>query len=376
MNNPRWRASRLAVIGITVSALALTGCAGAGDNEPAATAPEEGSDQAAEEPSLEFAGPNGEVPATLDQLALTDDERAQVSAGAYTAAFVWHTSSEFVSAVEQGAREEFESLGIEVVASTEAGFDAATQASNIESVLALQPDIVVGIAVDAVSAEASFQPIVDAGVKLVIMTTPPANFTAGEEFVSIVTESLTDAGRANAELLGEALGGQGTVGYIFFDADFWFTQQRDQAFLDWMAFLYPDIEIVAQEGFADEARTEEVAGALIARNPDVQGLYVSWATAAQGVVAALRNAGSDAKIVTNDLDATLAADLVAGGNVVGLVGNGALDIGRGLAIAGAFGVLGKEAPALVASPPVEVTADNLAEAWLLDYGTEPPAGVR
>ena len=208
------------------------------------------------------------------------------------------------------------------------------------------------------------------------MTTPPANFTAGEEFVSIVTESLTDAGRANAELLGEALGGQGTVGYIFFDADFWFTQQRDQAFLDWMAFLYPDIEIVAQEGFADEARTEEVAGALIARNPDVQGLYVSWATAAQGVVAALRNAGSDAKIVTNDLDATLAADLVAGGNVVGLVGNGALDIGRGLAIAGAFGVLGKEAPALVASPPVEVTADNLAEAWLLDYGTEPPAGVR
>jgi len=85
---------------------------------------------------------------------------------------------------------------------------------------------------------------------------------------------------------------------------------------------------------------------------------------------------SDVKLVTNDLDATLAADLVAGGNTVGLIGNGSLDIGRGLARSAAYGLLGKAAPQLVASPPVKVTKANLAEAWLADYGTDLPASVK
>jgi ribose transport system substrate-binding protein len=364
---------RIAVAGTAAVLLTLSACSSSSDDSDDSAA---GGSTSASEPSLEFAGPNGEQPGSLDELTLTDEEKAKVADGDYTAAFVWHTSSEFVDAVERGARAEFEELGIDVVASTQADFDAATQANNVESVMALDPDIVVAIAVDATSAAAAFQPIVDAGKSLVIMTTPPAGYKAGEQFVSIVTESLTEAGRANAEILGDALDGEGDVGYLYHDADFWFTNQRDEAFKNWLGYEYPDMDIVAEEGFADEARTEEVASAMIARNPNLKGIYVSWATAAQGVVSALRNAGrSDIKVVTNDLDATLAADLVADGNVVGLVGNGSLDIGKGLAISGAYGVLGKEAPALVASPPVKVTADNLAEAWKADYGAELPASV-
>ncbi|MFT4235333.1 MAG: hypothetical protein QM607_10095 [Microbacterium sp.] len=71
----------------------------------------------------------------------------------------------------------------------------------------------------------------------------------------------------------------------------------------------------------DEAATRDIAAALLARNPDLTGIYVPWATA------------------------------------------------------GTYGVLGKEAPALVASAPIAVTADNVAEAWQEDYGTEPPASV-
>jgi ribose transport system substrate-binding protein len=368
------RTRRAALIGVLASAaLVLSACSSdsSSDSSDSATASASGA-----KPSLEFAGPNGEKPETLDALTLTEDEKAKVRAGKYRAAFVWHTSSEYVSAVEKGATEQFEDLGIEVVSSTQADFDAATQANNVQSVMALDPDIVVTIAVDATSAAKAFQPVVDAGKSLVIMTTPPSGYKAGEDFVSIVTESLTDAGRANAEILGDALDGKGEIGYMFYDADFWFTQQRDQAFLDWTEFSYPDIDVVAKEGFADEARTEEVATALITRHPEIKGIYVSWATAAQGVVSALRNAGrSDVKVVTNDLDATLGADMTDGGNVIGMVGNGSLDIGRGLAISGAYGLLDKPAPALVASPPVKVTKDNVAEAWKADYGTEPPAAV-
>ncbi|MCK8607911.1 substrate-binding domain-containing protein [Agromyces sp. C10] len=365
------RGLRVSLVGAVASALILTGCAAQG-----ASAPADESKPAAAEPSLEFQGPNGEQPGALAELELTDEELAEVEDGEYTAAFVWHTSGDFVAAVENGARAEFEELGIEVVASTQANFDAGTQANNVETIMALDPDIVVAIAVDPTSAAKSFQPILDAGAKLVIMTTPPEGYTAGEEFVSIVTEDLAKAGRANAEILGDALGGEGEVGYLSFNANFWFTNQRDQSFKDWLAFEYPDITIVEEQGFADETATQAAAAAMIAKNPNLKGIYVSWATAAQGVLAAIRASGrTDIQIVTNDLDTTVAAAMNTGTNVAGMVGNGSLDIGAGLARAGAYGVLGKEAPELVASDPTKVTKDNLVEGWKADYGVEPPASV-
>lgn len=364
------RSRALAVIAVA-TALALTGCSSASSTalsaSPSATA---------SAPTLTFAGPNGETPDALSALSLTPEEEAKVKAGTFTAAFVWHTSGDFVSAVERGARAEFDQLGIKVVASTQANFDAGAQANNVESVMALKPDIVVGIAVDAVSAEKSFKPILDAGAKLVIMTTPPKNYTAGTDFVSIVTEDLAAAGKDNAEIIGDALGGTGQVGVISYNANFWFTNQRDQSFRDWLAYEYPGITIADDEGFSDETATQTVAAAMIAKNPDIKGIYVSWATAAQGVLAAIKASGrTDIKIVTNDLDTTLAAAMVSGDNVAGMVGNGAIGIGQGLALAGAYGVLDKKAPELVASTPTKVTADNLAEAWKADYGEEPPSSV-
>lgn len=366
----RRRDLRLATIGALALVLVLAGCS----STPSGTATDAATPAA--EPSLAFVGPGGEIPGALSDLSLTDVEIAKVKAGKYTAAFVWHTSSEFVTAVEKGATAEFDALGIKVVASTQAGFDAATQANNLQTVLALKPDIIVATAVDPVSAEATFKPAVAAGVKLVIMTTPPANYKAGNQFVSIVTEDLAQAGKINAQLLGDALGGSGEIGYMFHDADFWFTNQRDKSFKAWSAFLYPGEKIVNEAGFTDESKTQEIAAAMIAKHPDIKGIYVPWATAAQGVLAALRDAGrTDVKVVTNDLDTTLAADLYKGGNVVGLVGNGSLGIGKGLAIASAYGVLGKTAPALVASKPTAVTKANLVDGWMADYGTAPPASV-
>jgi len=375
---PRWQL----IATLATASLVLGACAAPADdmdNSQAEAETEEtvvAEEAAAEEPSLEFVGPNGEVPGALGELQLSSDEQAEVADLGLTAAFIWHTSGDFVNAVEAGARQEFEALGIEVVASTQANFDAATQADNVGSVLALDPDIVVAIAVDPTSAASSFQQVVDDGRTLVIMTTPPAGYTAGQEFVSIVTEDLALAGRYNAELLIEAMGTTGEVIYMFHDADFWFTNQRDEGFKNWLNYLAPEVTIVEEAGYTDESRTQEIAAALITTNPGVTGIYVPWATAAQGVLAAVRDAGrDDIKIVTNDLDTTLAANMYAGGNVVGLVGNNAFGIGQGLAIAGAYGILGKPAPELVASDPIKVTADNLSEAWKADYAVDAPASV-
>ena len=70
-------------------------------------------------------GPNGEPSSLSSDIVLTADEATEVQGGGYTAALLWHTSGAFTDAVSQGERDAFAELGIEVIAETEAGFDAA-----------------------------------------------------------------------------------------------------------------------------------------------------------------------------------------------------------------------------------------------------------
>ena len=70
-------------------------------------------------------GPNGEPPTPNSALRLSSSEVAKVRAGRYTAALVWREGSDFTDAVDAGVRDEFNVLGIRVVAETSANFDAA-----------------------------------------------------------------------------------------------------------------------------------------------------------------------------------------------------------------------------------------------------------
>ena len=375
MRAQHMRGATLAVsLALTV---ATTAGHAAGSTVPPGTTEESTPSGTGGTPSLEFVGPNGEVPTPAEELELSDEEIAQVQEGGYTAAFVWHENSPFIQAVESGATAMFDELGIEVVSSTTAEFDAARQANNVESALALNPDIIVTIPVDPVLAAEAFRPAIDAGVKLVILTVPPAGYVHGEDFVGIVTTTVPQYGQLAAQMLGEALGGEGDVGWIFHDAEFWITNMRDQAFRDWLEHDYPDTEVVAEEGFTDPARTGDLASAMLTRNPDLDGIYVAWATAAAGVLESLRNEGrTDTAVVTNDLEAPLAIDMCQGGNVVGVVANPAVNVGENLGVVSAYGMLDKPAPEMSVVAPLAVTSENIVEGWNTEFGEDPPAEVQ
>ncbi len=322
-------------------------------------------------------GPNGEPASPSSEIVLTSDEVAEVQSGNYTAALLWHVSGAFTDAVSQGAKDAFEELGIEVIAETEAGFDAAQQANDVETVLAQDPDIIISLVIDPVSGAVAFRPAVDAGVQLVFLSTTPEGFVQGEDYVGLVTDDLAAIGIAAADLLGEALGGEGEVGFIFHDAAFYVTNQRDQAFKSWIEINYPGIEIVAEEGLADPAAAEDIASALLTRNPDLDGIYAPWSAGpADGVLAALRAAGADdVAVVTIDLDTNVSLDLVEGGNIVGIAVDEAYELGRTMATEGAFGLLGKPVPPFVIVPGFGVTADNIVEAYQQSLSADPPQEV-
>ena len=348
--------------------------------EPAPEATSEPEPAEAEAPAMEAPvtqGPNGEPASPSGDIALTADELSQIQEGGYTAALLWHISGAFTDAVSQGARDAFAEMDIEVVVETEAGFDAAQQANDVETAMALDPDIILSLTIDPVSAAEGFRPAVDAGVQLVFLSTTPEGYTQGEEFVGVVTDDLAAMGIAAANLLGNALGGEGEIGFIFHDAPFYVTNQRDQAFKSWIEINFPGIQIVAEQGLADPATAEDIASTMLTRNPGLDGIYAPWSAGpADGVLAALRAVGaSDVAVVTMDLDTNVSLDLVEGGNIVGIAADEAYEIGRTMATEGAYGLLGKEAPPFVVVPAIEVTADNIVEAYRVSLAADPPQQV-
>ncbi len=321
-------------------------------------------------------GPQGETATPSASVVVSDADLEKLRAGNHTAALLWHDQSDFVNAVTAGAADELARADIKVVATTSAGFDAAKQRSDIETALAKNPSIILSLPLDPVTSAAAFQEARDNNVKLVFLSNLPSGYEHPADYAAIVTDDLFQMGKQAADALAAAMGGKGTVGWIYHDAAYYVTNQRDNAFKTTIESDYPDISIVAEQGISDPARAEDIANAMLLRSPDIDGIYVTWAGPAEGVLAALRANGNDStRIVTLDLSEPIALDMVRGGNVVAIVADEAYELGRAMAAAAILDLLDQEVPPFVVAPAVTVTADNLAEGWMQSLHTEAPESV-
>ena len=321
-------------------------------------------------------GPNGESATPTASVVVPDASVDAVKASKYKAALLWHDQSDFVNAVTSGASDEFARLGIEVVATTSAGFDAAKQRSDIETVLAKEPNIILSLPLDPVTSAAAFKEARDGGVSLTFLSNLPAGYEHPRDYAAIVTDDLFQMGKQAADALAASMGNKGTVGWIYHDAEYYVTNQRDNAFKTTIENDYPEISIVAEQGISDPARAEEIANAMLLKNPDLGGIYVTWAGPAEGVLAALRSNGNKTtKIVTLDLSEPVALDMVRGGNVAAIVADEAYELGRAMAAASVLRLLGQDVPPFVVAPAITVTADNVAEGWQKSLKIDAPKSV-
>jgi ribose transport system substrate-binding protein len=322
-------------------------------------------------------GPNGERPTPTSALRLSSSEVDKVRAGHHTAALVWHESSDFTSAVDVGVRDEFSMLGINVVAETSANFDAAKQKSDVETVQAKRPSVLLTLPVDPVVTASAYQAAARQGTKIVLLSSVPEGMKYGRDYVNLVTDDLFQMGKRAADALAAAIGGKGKIAYFFHDANHYVTNQRDQAFLSTITGNYPDIDVVAKSGIADPNRAQDIATATLLKHPDLAGAYVMFAQPpGEGVLAALRaNGATKTKLVTLDLDEPLALDMARGGQTFALVIDRAYDVGRAMARSAAYGLLGKRAPPFVIVPALTITRSNLVQGYRASLHRSPPASV-
>lgn len=385
MTRPR-RLTRAVALPVLL-ALALTACSEANDTATTEVAADNPAVVKANEALEELEGtvlskgPNGEEPAPVSEAELTDEQVEQVKALGATAAISMHYGGDDWSASQiKALREEFGRLGIEVVAVTDADFKPDKQVSDLQTIMARQPDIVVSLPTDPVATAGAFRQVADAGVKLVFMDNAPDGLVPGEDYVSVVSADNYGNGVASAHLLARELGGEGKVGLIFHEADFFVTRQRYEGFKATITEEYPDIEIVEETGiagpdFAGDA--QGAANAMLSQNPDLGGIWAVWDVPAEGVMAAARETGrNDVMIATQDLGQNVAISLAEGGLVRGLGAQRPYEQGVTEARLAALALLGEETPPYVAVNALPVDSDNVLEAWEQVYSEEPPADLR
>jgi ribose transport system substrate-binding protein len=327
-------------------------------------------------------GPNGETAVSAESVRLSPQEIAQVRAKKATAAIILHYGgNDWSNAQVNGLKSEFKRLGIKVIAVADPNLNADRQASDIQTILARRPSIMVGLPVDAVADARAFKTASKQGVKLVFMDNSPTGMKGGKDYISTVSADNYGNGVAAAHLMAIAMGGHGTLGLVWHDAGFFVTMQRYEGFKKTIQTQYPGIKIVADKGVNGDdmaIASQQAANAILAKHPNIDAIWGVWDVPAEGILAAARAAGraDTLQIVTEDLGLNVAISMAQRGAVKALGAQRPFDQGVTEAQLAAYGLLGKKAPPYVAWPALAVTQRNYTQAWREVYHQPPPDILR
>ena len=329
-----------------------------------------------DENNIKSIGPNGETATPASSLTLTDEEIEKLKEGNYTAAISFHyAGNDWSSAQQKGLEDTFKKYGITIVGTTDANFSAEQQVSDLETLTALNPDVMISIPTDAKATSDAFKRVSAQGIKLVFMDNVPDNFVAGENYVGAVSADNYGNGVIAAELIGEKLNGKGKIGIVHYDVDYFVTNQRLEAFEETIKTKYPDIEVIAKNGFSDVNQSTEVADAMLTQNPDLEAIFAIWDIPAEGVLSALTSAGrEDIYVSSIDLGDNIAKE-IAQGNVLGVGAQLPYDQGVAEATMAAYALLGKETPSYVAVPATKVERNTIVTGYEMVYHKEAPSFI-
>ncbi|MCC8181210.1 MAG: substrate-binding domain-containing protein [Planctomycetes bacterium] len=319
--------------------------------------------------------PEGVKAVSPSELSISPEEAAKLRAGNYKVAFTYHTVSDQCNQTKlAAARAMLADWGIETVSVTDAKFKAEGQMSDIESIMALDPDVLFVMPVDPDTAAAALRPVQQTYTKIVFMENVATGFRAGIDYVGSASSDSYGNGKAAADIMAKELGYKGKVAMLFYDMAYFVTTERDRGFKETMAKYYPEIEIVMEAGFTDVNNTGTVADAIFARYPDIDGIYGTWDIPAEGAIATARSLGRDDVIITCcDLGDSAARMIAEGGMVRGTGAPRSYEQGQAEALIAAYALLDKPLPSTFVTPPaLPVVRENVLEAYKITYNAEPP----
>ncbi|MCW3003119.1 MAG: sugar transporter substrate-binding protein [Conexibacter sp.] len=323
-------------------------------------------------------GPSGEKGVSAATLKLTPDQIDKLKATAngrpLRVATFWQASVDNTTNMINGIKETFRKYGLPITISAQAmaNWDAAKQATQIQTLVNTKPDAMIGILVDQ-SAEAPAIRMANKAKIPVVFWDVPAT---GEPYSGIVTSNGRLAGWRAADAMAKAMGGKGDVAVLPMKIKFFPTDQRVDGFVERIK-QYPNIKIVARQGATVFDDGQKVGEALLQRHPDLGGVFASWQDPAMGVVAAAKTLSRrNVNIATVDMSDAAALEVGTCGLLKASAVQLPYDEGVAEAIMVAKILAGEQPPKYVVTDVPVATHDNVLDVYKQAFHKDPPAKLK
>ena len=251
---------------------------------------------------------------------------------------------QFWQAVKAGAEQAGKEFNVRVT------FEGAQEEGNVEQQIQLlqttldkHPSAVGFAAIDSQAAGPLMQQAKSENI-------PVIAFDSGVDSDVPVTTASTDNLAAAAEAakhMAEQINHEGKIAMVVHDQTSVTGVQRRDGFVDYMEENEPNIEIVdIQYGGGDQAKSADLAKAIIAANPDLKGIYGSNEGSAIGVVQAVKELGIDpTQLVVVGFDSGKAQmDAIRDGLMLGAITQNPVGIGYETVKAAVEAIDGEELP--------------------------------
>ena len=324
-------------------------------------------------------GQRGETGVLASTLKITDEQLAKIKAGNFTVAIsLGWLGDDWASEQTKGLKENFEKFGIKVVAETNANWDDAKQIADLDAIGVLKPSLLVSIPLNGQTTAAAYKKISDAGTKVVFIDQAVKGMDPGKDYASIISSDNLALGMYVADLLAKSMDDKVDVAAMYFANDFYVTNLRYEGFVARIMAKYPDMKLVVAAGHDDPNKGQEVAQAVLARYPNIKGLYGSWSIPAMGAATAAEVAGKtpgNFKIVCENFDQIVAASVAKNGFIAGISSQRPYAQGTAEATIGALALIGEKTPPYVVVPPLAVNRSNLPDSYKTIYRINLPDGM-
>ncbi|MFP3155250.1 LacI family DNA-binding transcriptional regulator [Lachnospiraceae bacterium ZAX-1] len=323
-------------------------------------------------------GPFGEKMVYPEEEVLSEEEAELLQHEDYKIAISFHYSGDMWTRIhEQAIIETLGACGIRILSVADAHFDPNLQKKQLEAIMMQNPDAVIAVPTDEEKTSEMFKEIAGK-TKLILINSMPKSF-APEDYSCWISVNERENGQNAARILGDYFQGQMDVkvGILSHGVEYFATKQRDFFAEQVLVDQYPNIQVVEKRNFCTIENAYDTCKEMVLKNPEIQGLYITWERPALGAIQALKEIGrTDIVISTTDLDYEIADYMARNEMVIGLSSQRPYDQGVAVAIATAKSLLGTCSHKCIGVPACRVEASNLEKAWKNLFKTEVPNLVK
>ena len=265
--------------------------------------------------------------------------------------------------MNDGAQAEAKKLGAKVTWQGPATFEAAPQITILDAVLASKPDFLLVAPTDV---QALIAPLKQFGSHNVPVMTVDTDVTAKGVRLGNVTSNNRLGGKLAAQFLSRT---SPVVAYVGEQRGVFTTDERWKGFEQEIK-KHKGIKYVGAQFGADDPNTAtSIVNALLARYPNLTGIFASDTAYGQGAAVAVQNAGKAGKVKIIAFDAE--PDEVTAlkrGLIQALIVQKAYDMGvKAVQDAVAYLKTGKKPPALTTPTYVIATKANIGKPGIAKY---------